>query len=447
MGLPDAAVLRLDHLVATAQVEGRVPALVAGVVRDGALVWSGAAGSVGASAPDDDTQFRMGSITKTFVAVSILRLRDAGRLDLADRFEEHVAGTPFGSVTIEQLLTHTAGLQAETPGPWWERTPGGTWDELVAAGVGQRFRAGRRFHYTNVGYAALGHLLEVVEHRPWFEVVRDDLLVPLGMTRTTLRPSGRAAQGWAVHPVADLVLREPEHDAGAMAPAGQLWSTVADLGRWAAFLAGRTEGVLSADTVAEMLEPHMVHEEVGAPWTGAHGLGWEVWNVDGVRYAGHGGSMPGFLAGLRVNLATGDGVVTLLNTTSTPVGRSLMTDLHATLLEAAPKAPTPWVGQGEAVGLDLVGPWHWGPAPVVASLRQGRLVLGEPGERRGSRFDPVGPDEWIGLDGYYTGEPLRVVRDAHGAVSHLDLASFRFTREPYDPARDIPGGVDEAGWH
>jgi len=96
MGLPDAAVLRLDHLVATAQVEGRVPAMVAGVVRDGALVWSGAAGSVGASAPDDDTQFRMGSITKTFVAVAILRLRDAGRLDLADRFEEHVAGTPFG---------------------------------------------------------------------------------------------------------------------------------------------------------------------------------------------------------------------------------------------------------------------------------------------------------------------------------------------------------------
>ena len=84
---------------------------------------------------------------------------------------------------------------------------------------------------------------------------------------------------------------------------------------------------------------------------------------------------------------------------------------------------------------------------ALASLRQGRLVLGEPGERRGSRFDPVGPDEWIGLDGYYTGEPLRVVRDAHGAVSHLDLASFRFTREPYDPARDIPGGVDEAGWH
>ena len=51
------------------------------------------------------------------------------------------------------------------------------------------------------------------------------------------------------------------------------------------------------------------------------------------------------------------------------------------------------------------------------------------------------------LDGYYEGEPLVVVRDADGGVSHLDLASFRYTRVPYDPERDIPGGVDAAGWH
>ncbi len=82
-----------------------------------------------------------------------------------------------------------------------------------------------------------------------------------------------------------------------MAPAGQLWTTVEDLARWATFLGGDTAGLLSADTLAEMCEPHHVVDEPGQPWTGAHGLGWQVWNVDGVRYAGHGGSMPGFLAG------------------------------------------------------------------------------------------------------------------------------------------------------
>lgn len=447
MSLPESATTRLDHLLATAQRDGRAPALVAGVIRDGELVWSGGAGQVGDEAPGADTQFRMGSITKTFIAVAVLRLRDAGRLDLTDRFDAHVPGTTFGAVTIEQLLSHTGGLQAETPGPWWERTPGGTWDELVASGVGQRFRAGRRFHYTNVGYAALGRLLEVVHGRPWFEVIREELLLPLGMTRTTLRPESPAAQGHAVHPLADLVLREPEHDAGAMAPAGQLWSTVADLARWAALVAGRTEGLLAPDTFAEMLEPHALHDEVGAPWTGAHGLGWEIGNVDGVRYAGHGGSMPGFLAGLRVRLDTGDGVVVLMNSTFSTGARSLLTAVHDTLADLAPAAPAPWTGGTDPTALELVGPWHWGPAPMTASVRDGRLVIGEPGERRGSRFDPVGPDEWVGLDGYYIGEPLRVVRDSRGAVSHLDLASFRFTREPYDPERDIPGGVDDRGWH
>jgi len=66
---------------------------------------------------------------------------------------------------------------------------------------------------------------------------------------------------------------------------------------------------------------------------------------------------------------------------------------------------------------------------------------------RGTRFRPLGDGSWVGLDGYLAGEPLRVVRDAAGRVSHLDVASFRYTRLPYDPARDVPGGVDESGWH
>ena len=90
--------------------------------------------------------------------------------------------------------------------------------------------------------------------------------------------------------------------------------------------------------------------------------------------------------------------------------------------------------------------WHWGPAVTVAKVVDKHLVLGEPGEGRGARFKRVGPDEWRGLDGYYTGEPLRIIRRGDGTVSHLDLASFRFTRTPYDPEADVPGGVDGAGW-
>ena len=449
--LDPATTRHLHHLLATEQRTQRLPSAVAGIVRGGELVWSGAAGTLDGRAAgepaDADTQYRMGSITKTFVAVAVMRLRDAGRLDLEDRFDDHVPGTSFGRVTIAQLLSHGAGVQAETNGPWWERTPGGTWDELVASPVGQRFAAGRRFHYTNVGYAALGELVARAHGAGWFEVVRRDLLEPLGMTRTTTRPSGRAAQGLAVHPFADVLLPEPEHDAGAMAPAGQLWSTTTDLGRWAAFLAGDTAGVLAKETVQEMCEPHTVNDLRGQAWTTAHGLGWQVWNIDGVRYAGHGGSMPGFLAGLRVRLDTGDGVVVAANAT-TGLG-DLGHQLLSAFAEREPKTVEPWHADAtsdHARFAELAGTWHWGPAVATARLEGPYLVLGEPGLARGSRFAPVGPDEWLGLDGYYTGEPLRVVRRADGTPSHVDLASFRFTRTPYDPQADVPGGVDEAGW-
>lgn len=476
MPLQPSTAARLDHLLATAQRDGRLPSVAAGLVRGGELVWSGAAGTVDGRADgrpaDADTQYRMGSITKTFVGVCVLRLRDAGRLELTDRFGAHVPGSALDDVTVEQLLTHAAGTQAETGGPWWERTPGGDWDELVGSGAGQRFRAGRRFHYSNVGYAALGRLLEVLHGRGWFDVVRDELLEPLGMTRTTTRPSGSAALGLAVHPFADLLLPEPEHDAGAMAPAGQLWTTVTDLARWATFLGGETAGLLSDETRAEMVEPHHVVDDPGQPWVAAHGLGVQVWNVGGARFTGHGGSMPGFLAGIRVRLdagvpvggpaagsvsgegtaagpavaAAGDGVVLFTNTTASAVTRSTMDGLLDGLARLEPAPVEPWSASGDPRLLELVGTWHWGPATVSARVTGEHLVLGEPGAGRGARFRAVGPDEWLGLDGYYTGEPLRVVRRGDGSVSHLDLASFRFTRTPYDPRADVPGGVDENGW-
>ncbi|MFW6600079.1 serine hydrolase domain-containing protein [Propionibacteriaceae bacterium Y2011] len=439
----------LSHLLATAQRAQRLPSIAAGIVRDGALVWSGAVGTLdgraGGESADADTQYRMGSITKTFVAVAVLQLRDAGKLDLNDRFETHVPGTKLGDATIAQLLSHDAGVQAETNGPWWERTAGGSWDDLVDTGIGRRFRPGRQFHYTNVGFGALGELVARAHGTDWFSVITRDLLAPLGMMRTTTRPFGRAATGLAVHPFADVLLPEPEHDAGGMAPAGQLWTTVTDLAAWASFVGGDTGDVLSGDTLAEMLEPHVVVDLPDQPWTGAHGLGWQLWNVDGTRYVGHGGSMPGFLAGLRVRPDSGDGVIAFTNSTAGALA-PVAAELLDAVVDREPPPVEPWHAAGEPALLELVGTWHWGPAVTTGTVVGEHFVLGTLGQGRGSRFRRVGADAWVGLDGYHVGEPLRVVRCADGTVSHLDLASFRFTRTPYDPAADVPGGVDAASW-
>ncbi len=268
------------------------------------------------------------------------------------------------------------------------------------------------------------------------------------MRRTTSRPAPPYAPGFAVHPWADVLLPEPEHDAGAMAPAGQLWSTVADLARWAVFLGGDTGDVLSADTLAEMCEPLTLDDRPGAPWTSAYGLGLQVMNFDGRRYVGHGGSMPGFLAGLLVEVESKDAVVLATNSTA-GLGPDLARDLLAVAAQEEPTVPAAWAPTSvPAQVLELTGAWYWGPAAfALRADADGGLSLSPlDGAGRASRFRPGGEAAWTGLDGYFAGETLRVVRRADGSVSHLDLASFVFTRFPYDPTADIPGGVDRGGW-
>lgn len=442
----------LDRLLQEEQRDARLPSIVGAGVHDGAVVWAGSAGSVtgrpDGSAPDADTQFRLGSITKTFVAVQIMRLRDEGLVDLTAPASEYVDDPSLRRVSVAQLLSHTSGLQAETDGPWWERAPGGSWSDLVESGPSTRLTTGSAFHYSNVGYAVLGEIIGQVRGRDWSEVVRDEILEPLGMTRTTTRPTGSAAPGLAVHPRADLLHVEPEHDAGALAPAGQLWSSIDDLARWVAFLAGDTADVLAAETLTEMLRPVAINDLPGQPWAAAHALGWQVWNVDGVRYAGHGGSMPGFLALVRVNLETRNGVAVLTNATSglrpTFAGRLL-----DALDDAAPAPIDPWhADPSQADDLDLAGPWFWGTYEYQLALEPDRVLrLGEPGVGRGSRFRPAGGDWWVGTDGYFSGEPLHVERTASGAPARIVLASFVFTRTPYEPGSDVPGGLDSRGWH
>jgi len=449
VGLESHVRTSLDQRLQSAQREHRLPSVVAGLCRDGELVWSGYAGTTlgeHASAPGDDVQYRIGSITKTFVAVLVMRLRDAGRLELTDPVGAHVPGTPVSEARIGELLSHASGLQAETGGPWWERTPGRDFETVLnSLDPGARTRPGRRHHYSNVGYAVLGELIARLHGEPWDQVLKETLLAPLGLRRTTPRPIEPHATGFAVHPFADVVLQEPEHDAGAMAPAGTLWSTVADLSRWAVFLSGHTAGLLTEATLAEMTEPLVVADVPGSPWTEAYGLGLQTRNDDGWRSHGHGGSMPGFLAKLHCDAQSGDSVVVLTNATA-----GLPYTLHIDLLDVLatqPREQPGWVPDADAAALlDVTGSWYWGPQPFTLHvLGQGWLEL-RGDERLGSRFRPDGSDRWIGLDGYFADEPLRLIRHEDGSPAWLDVASFRFTRSPYQPDADIPGGVHRRGW-
>ncbi|MEU1099876.1 serine hydrolase domain-containing protein [Streptomyces tibetensis] len=442
----------LMHRIAVAQAEGRAPSLVAAVVRDGTTVWTGARSSVEGHAPDENVQYRIGSITKTFTAVLVLRLRDEGALDLGDPLEKHLPGTGVGEVTVAELLAHTGGLAAETPGPWWERSPGSLRPELTDV-LGERpllTPPGRRFHYSNPGYALLGALIEKLRGASWEDVLRREVLEPLGLHRTSVRPQAPNAGGWAVHPWADVMLPEPIEDLGRMAPAGQLWSTTGDLARFAAFLLNGDERVLSAESLREMRTPSAPHEAADVASGYAYCLGMEIRRRNGRSLVGHTGSLPGFLACLMISVEDDVAAITLANSTSGLLLFPLAADLVRIVAEAEPRIPAPWkpLHDVDQSLLELTGQWYWGTHAFALRLTaDGLLSLGPlTGAGRRSRFRANGDGTWTGLEGYYAGELLKAVRRPDGSVGHLDLGSFVFTRQPYDEGAPVPGGVDPEGW-
>jgi hypothetical protein len=178
-----------------------------------------------------------------------------------------------------------------------------------------------------------------------------------------------------------------------------------------------------------------------APGWSAYGLGLQVLRVDGRTLVGHGGSMPGFLAGVFVDREEQTGAVSLANTTTglDAVVFGLLEDLRA----AEPRIVEPWIPAPSPVPLDCLGVWFWGPSPyALRSVGGGLLHLGPlPGRPgRASRFMRRDDGTWVGLDGYFAGETLRITEN------HLNLDTFLFTRTPYDPDAPVPGGVDERGW-
>jgi len=424
----------LERDLALVQSRDRLPSVGAGVVRGGTLIWHGrrgaAVGDEGGGIGDGlDVQYRIGSLTKTMTAVLVLQCRDEGLLGLDDPLHAHQVDCPWPDTSLRQLLSHAGGLPAEPSGPWWERHDDSVLAALPARLDGQplALEPASHLHYSNVGYALLGAVVERVRRAPWPEVLRARVLEPLGMRRTTYLPTAPHAQGWSVHPWSGRLHTEPHTDTGAMAPAGQLWSTVPDLGHWAAFWL-HPGPVLDPSTAEEMQVPAAAQPgDVGA----SYGLGLSVDDSAGRRRFGHGGSMPGFVAGLLVDPGERTAAVTVANGTTGGVG-PLTATLLDTLHEYEPTPAPTWEPETELDGADeLLGHWFWGNTPFTVVVRGSVLRLDSTNPGRCSRFVRAGEDVWRGLDAYFTGETLRVVRD-HAHVPHrLDLATYDLRRHPY----------------
>ena len=211
------------------------------------------------------------------------------------------------------------------------------------------------------------------------------------MSRTTTRPQRPHATGYAVHPYADALLAEPEHDAGAMAPAGQLWTTVADLAAFARFLAGDCAAAARAgDAGRDARAGRDQRPEPASRGRRATGSACSCGTPAGTRYYGHTGSMPGFVAVLQVTDAPGADTAIVLCNSTTGFSRSLGTDLLGILADGEPYCPPEWTPARVSDDLlDMLGSWYWGPAPFTLRLDGDVLELRrQDGDGRAMRFRP-----------------------------------------------------------
>jgi len=222
------------------------------------------------------------------------------------------------------------------------------------------------------------------------------------------------------------------------------------LARFAVFLAKGDDRVLSAESVLEMRTPAAPGEAADVSAGAAYGLGMQLQHQDGRFLVGHSGSVPGFLANLTLSVEDDVAAVVLANCTSGPVVSEVAADLVRIVAEAEPRIPDPWqpLPDVDRAVLELAGPWYWGTHSFALRLVADGGVSLEPlaATLRSARFRPNGDGTWTGLNGYFAGELLRAVRRPDGSVSHLDLGSFVFTRQPYEEGAPVPGGVDLEGW-
>ncbi|HEU5278964.1 MAG TPA: serine hydrolase domain-containing protein [Gaiellaceae bacterium] len=443
MPQPEPPVAELSRLVREAQSGERIPSLSAAAVGNGEVVWQEALGLARIEekeAATPDTQYRVGSITKTFTAAAIMQLRDAGELDLDDRLERHVPEAHHGGPTIRRMLAHMSGLQRELPGYVWETLEFPDREGLVSglADARQVLPPGARWHYSNLAFALLGEVVARRSGLDYEDYVRERLLEPLGLRRTTFDQHLPAANAYYVEPYADVVRPEQNLIKGAFAAAGSLWSTTADLARWGVFLVEGAEGVLRKEAAQEMRRFQSMADL--EKWKLGWGLGLMLMREDDRLFIGHGGAMPGFLAGLAISPDGRSGAVVLVNSGAGVKIDELTRKLAVKAAEAYPPEPEPWhpVEDVPAELEPLLGRWWSEGSEIVIRYRNGKLEA-RPAEAAPADppavFEPDGSDRFRGVSGPEEGEALEVVRGEDGTIEKLYWATYPMTRTPQSFSR------------
>ena len=342
----EAAFPVMDSIFHTYAAQHHYPGFAYGLVVDGQLVHSGAFGytDVEKKKPATVTSlFRIASMTKSFTAMAILKLRNEGKLHLDDSAATyipemkslHYFTTDAAPITIRQLLTHAAGFPEDNP--WGDRQLQDSDTELMALvnkGISFSNAPGVTYEYSNLGFTLLGHIVSKVSGMPYEAYITKNILQPLGMNNTeweyTKVPSPQLAHGYRW--LNEQWVEQPMLHDGAYGAMGGLITSIEDFSKYMALHQtayppsnDKDNGPVKRSDLREMqhpwnissLSPSFIYPDGRVCATVAaycYGLRWMKDCNDRV-YVGHSGGLPGFGSNWQVLPEYGIGVVSFANLT------------------------------------------------------------------------------------------------------------------------------------
>jgi CubicO group peptidase (beta-lactamase class C family) len=340
----------IDKLVASFMERTHVPGAVWGIVIDGELVHLGVAGyrDLPSKSPvTRDSVFRIASMTKSFTAMAILKLRDQGRLSLDDLAERHVPElkrlryptSDSPKITVRHLMSHATGFPEDNP--WGDQQLAATEEQftrMLQQGIPFSNAPGVEYEYSNYGFAILGRIVTNASGKPYREYIQEAILRPLGMTSTTLEPASvppdRLAHGyrWEDETWKD----EPPLPDGAFGAMGGMLTSVPDLAKYVgAFLAawpprdGEETGPVRRASLREMQQiwrsrPAIVSgTAAGGVNLNAGGYGYGLRISQSCAFeqiVAHGGGLPGYGSLMQWLPDHGVGLIAFGNVTYTGWG-------------------------------------------------------------------------------------------------------------------------------
>ncbi len=430
------------------------------------VVWAagfGARDAEGRAPATASTTYRVGSVSKLFTDMAVMRLVEAGLLDLdapvrtwlPDFAPDNRSGTP---ITLRHLMAHRSGLVREPPAGHYFDDGGTSLAATVASlnGTPLVYDPGTRTKYSNAGIAVVGRVLEVLRGEPFDQYLRREVLEPLGMHASSFTADpdivDNLAHGWMWGFDRGL-FDAPTFELG-MSPAGSMYSTVLDLARFMSAMFRRGEGVngrvLGAGALESMWEPQFAEDGAGT----GYGLGFSVDRRFGERWLGHGGAIYGFSTQLAFlpDARLGVVVVSAVDGTNAVTGRIADAALEL-MLAVRDGAPLPAEALpatdpvDPALALELEGVYGAGDEGFELDERNGALYLtplrGGSTVRVRARSDTLVVDDRLAYG-------ARFLRDGDDLVE-LGEPSARHPRRPAGGPPDPPpehwrGLLGEYGW-